>query len=115
MAQTAAEIMVDNLIDWGVDTMFGIPGDGINGIMEALRKAKDKIRFVQTRHEETAAFMAFGYAKFTWRLGDLIDTLLPGGIHLLNRLYYAQLHWVSVHEITRFLFHQIKSTHKQYE
>src|SRR5205823_12080319 len=69
MAQTASEVMVETLIDWGVDTIFGIPGDGINGIMEALRKAQDKIRFIQTRHEEAAAFMACGYAKFTGKLG----------------------------------------------
>jgi len=64
-----AELLVDRLIDWGVEVVFGLPGDGINGIMEALRTRQDKIRFVQVRHEETAAFMACGYAKFTGRLG----------------------------------------------
>ncbi len=57
-----AELLVDRLIDWGVEVVFGLPGDGINGIMEALRTRQDKIRFVQVRHEETAAFMACGYA-----------------------------------------------------
>src|SRR3954471_15943089 len=113
MAQTAAEIMVDNLIDWGVDTMFGIPGDGINGIMEALRKAKDKIRFVQTRHEEAAAFMACGYAKFTGRLGVCIATSGPGGIHLLNGLYDAKLDGQPVLAITGLQFHDLIGTFTQ--
>src|SRR3954467_15816957 len=65
MATTAADVLVKGLIDWGVDTVFGIPGDGINGIMEALRQRQKEIRFIQVRHEETAAFMACGYAKFT--------------------------------------------------
>jgi len=113
MAQTAAEIMVDNLIDWGVDTMFGIPGDGINGIMEALRKAKDKIRFIQTRHEEAAAFMACGYAKFTGKLGVCIATSGPGGIHLLNGLYDAKLDGQPVLAITGLQFHDLIGTHTQ--
>src|SRR3954471_13345377 len=113
MAQTAAEIMVDNLIDWGVDTMFGIPGDGINGIMEALRKAKDKIRFIQTRHEEAAAFMACGYAKFTGKLGVCLATSGPGGIHLLNGLYDAKLDGQPVLAITGAQFHDLVGTHTQ--
>ena len=66
---TAADVMIETLIEWGVDTVFGIPGDGINGIIEALRIRQDKIRFVQVRHEESAAFAACGYAKWTGRLG----------------------------------------------
>lgn len=69
MARTAAEILVDTLHEWRVEVVFGLPGDGINGIMEALRKRQDRIRFVQVRHEESAAFMACGYAKLTGRLG----------------------------------------------
>jgi pyruvate dehydrogenase (quinone) len=61
---TAADILVETLIDWGTDTVFGIPGDGINGIIEALRKHQDKVRFIQVRHEEAAAFAACGYAKW---------------------------------------------------
>ena len=57
MAQTAAEVLIDVLQDWGVDTVFGLPGDGISGIMEALRKKRDAIRFIQVRHEKSAAFM----------------------------------------------------------
>ena len=66
---TGAEVLVERLIDWGVEVVFGLPGDGINGIMEALRKRQKEIRFIQVRHEESAAFMACGYAKYTGRLG----------------------------------------------
>jgi pyruvate dehydrogenase (quinone) len=62
MATTAADVLIDTIHKWGVNVVFGLPGDGINGIMEALRKRKDEIRFVQVRHEEAAAFMACGYA-----------------------------------------------------
>lgn len=64
-----SEILVDTLIDWDVSVVFGLPGDGINGVMEALRQRQDKIRFVQVRHEASAAFMASGYAKWTGKLG----------------------------------------------
>jgi glyoxylate carboligase len=63
MAATAADRMVECLFEWGVDTVFGLPGDGINGIMESLRQCQDRIRFVQVRHEETAALMACGYVS----------------------------------------------------
>src|SRR3954465_4525958 len=69
MAKTVSDLLIDRLIDWGVSVIFGFPGDGNNGIMEALRKRQDKVRFVQVRHEEGAAFMACAYAKFTGRLG----------------------------------------------
>ena len=91
MAATAADRMVECLFEWGVDTVFGLPGDGINGIMESLRQCQDRIRFVQVRHEETAALMACGYAKLTGRLGVCLATSGPGGIHLLNGLYDAKL------------------------
>jgi hypothetical protein len=84
---TAADVLVESLIDWGVDTVFGLPGDGINGIMEALRMRQDIVRFIQVRQEESAAFMACGYAKFTGRLGVCLATSGPSGIHLLNGLY----------------------------
>jgi pyruvate dehydrogenase (quinone)/pyruvate oxidase len=74
MAQTASDVLVDRLIQWGVDTVFGLPGDGINGVMEALRKRRDRMRFIQVRHEEAAAFMACGYAKSTGRLGVCLAT-----------------------------------------
>src|SRR5690606_24629665 len=78
MARNGADILVDSLIAWGVDTVFGLPGDGINGIMEALRQRQDKIRFIQVRHEESAAFMAVGYARWTGRLGCCLATTGPG-------------------------------------
>src|SRR5579859_8256602 len=80
---TAADVLIDTICDWGVDTIFGLPGDGINGIMEALRTRQDRVRFIHVRHEEAAAFMACAYAKFTGRLGVCLATSGPGGIHLL--------------------------------
>src|SRR6185437_4679570 len=69
MADTAADILIDTVLDWGVEVIFGLPGDGINGIMESLRKRQDKVRFIHVRHEEAAAFMACAYAKYTGKLG----------------------------------------------
>ena len=86
----AADIMVEALIDWKVDTIFGLPGDGINGFMEALRTRQDRIRFVLVRHEESAAFMACAYSKYTGKLGACVGTSGPGAIHLLNGLYDAK-------------------------
>lgn len=96
----ASDVLVERLIAWGVDTIFGLPGDGINGVFEALRKQKDRIRFIHVRHEEAAAFMACAYAKFTGRLGVCIATSGPGGIHLLNGLYDAKMDHASVLAIT---------------
>ncbi len=81
--KTAGDLLIETLIEWGVDTIFGLPGDGINGIMEALRKRQEEIRFVQVRHEEAAAFMACGYSKYTGKLGVCLATSGPGGIHFL--------------------------------
>src|SRR5574339_1268168 len=86
-----ADIMAEALLDWGVEVIFGLPGDGINGFIEALRQRKDKIKFVLVRHEESAAFMACAYAKYTGKLGACVATSGPGGIHLLNGLYDAKL------------------------
>src|SRR5918994_1843867 len=91
MADTAADILVESILDWGIDTVFGLPGDGINGIMESLRTRHEAVRFIQVRHEEAAAFMACAYAKFTGRLGVCLATSGPGGLHLLNGLYDAEL------------------------
>ena len=113
MATTAADVLVDTLIDWGVDTIFGIPGDGINGIIESLRQKQEQIRFVQVRHEEAAAFMACGYAKYTGRLGVCIATSGPGGIHLLNGLYDAKLDGQPVLAITGLQFHDLIHTYTQ--
>ena len=112
-AQTTSDILVQRLIDWDVDTVFGLPGDGINGIMEALRKRQDEIRFVHVRHEEAAAFMACGYAKFTGRLGVCLATSGPGGIHLLNGLYDAKLDRQPVLAITGMAYHDLVHTFTQ--
>lgn len=112
-SMTAGDVLVDTLIDWGVDTVFGIPGDGINGIIESFRQRKDDIRFIQTRHEEAAAFAACGYAKWTGKLGVCIATSGPGGIHLLNGLYDAKLDQVPVLAITGLQFHDLLHTFTQ--
>src|SRR4051794_32219701 len=113
MKTTASDVLVETLLAWGVDTVFGIPGDGINGIIEAFRKRQDRIRFIQVRHEEAAAFAACGYAKFTGRLGVCVATSGPGGIHLLNGLYDAKLDGVPVLAITGLQFHDLLNTETQ--
>ncbi|MGE5506445.1 MAG: thiamine pyrophosphate-dependent enzyme [Actinomycetota bacterium] len=113
MAETAADVLIETIHDWGVDVVFGLPGDGINGIMEALRTRQDKVRFIQVRHEEAAAFMAVGWAKFTGRLGCCLATSGPGGIHLLNGLYDAKLDQVPVLAITGMQYHDLLHTHTQ--
>ena len=110
---TAADVLVETLIDWGVEVIFGLPGDGINGIMESLRTHQEKIRFIQVRHEEAAAFMACGYAKFTGKLGVCLATSGPGGIHLLNGLYDAKLDGQSVLAITGLQFHDLIGSYTQ--
>lgn len=91
MAETAADRLIETITKWGVDTVFGIPDDGINGLMESLRVRQDGIRFFQVRYEEAAAFMACAYGKYRGKLGCCLATSGPGGIHLLNGLYDAQL------------------------
>jgi len=109
----ASDILIETIQAWGVDVIFGLPGDGINGIMEALRKRQDKIRFIQVRHEEAAAFMACAYAKHTGKLGCCLATSGPGGIHLLNGLYDAKLDGQPVLAITGMQFHDLTHTHTQ--
>jgi pyruvate dehydrogenase (quinone) len=113
MAKTIADMLVQRLIRWGVDTIFGLPGDGINGIFEALRTNQEKIKFIQVRHEEAAAFAAVGYAKYTGRLGVCLATSGPGGIHLLNGLYDAKCDLQPVLAITGHTFHDLIGTHYQ--
>ena len=108
-----AEILVDTLIAWDVRVVFGLPGDGINGIMEALRLRRDRIRFIQVRHEESAAFMATAYAKWTGKLGVCIATSGPGGIHLLTGLYDAKLDQAPVLAITGMQYHDLIETFTQ--
>src|ERR671939_410864 len=115
MADTAADVLVESIIDWGVDTVFGLPGDGINGIMEALRTRQDRVRFVQVRHEEAAAFMACAHANYTGRLGCCLATSGPGGIHLLNGLYDAKLDGAPVLAITGQTFSDLQGSSYQQE
>jgi pyruvate dehydrogenase (quinone) len=95
-----ADIVANALIDWNVDIVFGLPGDGINGFIEALRQKQDKIKFVLVRHEESAAFMACAYSKYKKKLGVCVATSGPGAIHLLNGLYDAKLDNTPVLAIT---------------
>ena len=113
MAQTAAGILLDTLCDWGVEVIFGLPGDGINGLMEGLRQRQDRIRFIQVRHEESAALMACGYAKYTGKLGVCLATSGPGGLHLLNGLYDAKLDGQPVLAITGHHYHDLIDTFAQ--
>ena len=112
-SQTASDIMIDTLHKWGVEVVFGIPGDGINGIIEAFRLRQKDITFIQVRHEEAAAFAATAYAKLTGKLGVCVATSGPGGIHLLNGLYDAKLDGAPVLAITGLQFHDLVSTHTQ--
>jgi len=113
MKKTVADLLIERLINWGVDTIFGFPGDGINGIFEALRTHQENIKFIQVRHEEAAAFAACGYAKYTGRLGVCLATSGPGGIHLLNGLYDAKCDGQPVLAITGHTFHDLIGTHYQ--
>lgn len=113
MPKTTADLLIERLEAWGVDTIFGFPGDGINGIFEALRTRQETMRFIQVRHEEAAAFAACGYAKYTGRLGVCLATSGPGGIHLLNGLYDAKCDGQPVLAITGHTFHDLIGTDYQ--
>jgi pyruvate dehydrogenase (quinone) len=113
VTKTAADVLIETLMQWDVDTVFGLPGDGINGVMEALRTRQDSVRFVQVRHEEAAALAAVGYAKFTGRLGVCLATSGPGGIHLLNGLYDAKMDGVPVLALTGLQYHDLVATFTQ--
>jgi pyruvate dehydrogenase (quinone) len=108
-----ADIVAEALLDWKVEVIFGLPGDGINGFMEALRRRKDKIRFVLVRHEESAAFMACAYAKYTGRLGACVATSGPGAIHLLNGLYDAKLDNTPVIAVTGTTYSDMMNSNYQ--
>lgn len=91
MADTVSDFLIARLGAWGVTRIYGYPGDGINGVTGALGRAGDRMKFIQVRHEEMAAFMACAHAKFTGEVGVCLATSGPGAIHLLNGLYDAQL------------------------
>ena len=108
-----ADIVAEALLDWKVEVIFGLPGDGINGFIEALRRRKDKIKFILVRHEESAAFMACAYAKYTGKLGVCVATSGPGAIHLLNGLYDAKLDNTPVLSITGSTYSDLMNSNYQ--
>jgi pyruvate dehydrogenase (quinone)/pyruvate oxidase len=111
MADTASDLFVERLMEWGVDTVFGLPGDGINGFMEALRTRQDRLRYVHVRHEEVGAMAAVGYARLTGRLGVCFATSGPGAIHLANGLLDARLEGVPLLAVTGMTYHDLIGTH----
>jgi pyruvate dehydrogenase (quinone) len=110
-SRTASDQLVERLIEWGIDTVFGLPGDGINGVMEALRTHREQIRFIHVRHEETAALAACAYGKFTGRPAACLATAAPGAIHLMNGLYDARIDQAPVIAITGMTYHDVIGTH----
>ena len=96
MTETVGDYVLRRLRDWGVELVFGYPGDGINGLISAFGEADNQPKFVQSRHEEMSAFQAVGYAKFSGAVGVCMATSGPGAIHLLNGLYDAKLDHVPV-------------------
>jgi len=110
-SHTASDQLVERLIEWGIDVVFGLPGDGINGVMEALRTHQDQIRFVHVRHEETAALAACAYGKLTGRPAACLSTAAPGAVHLMNGLYDARIDQAPVVAITGMTYHDVIGTH----
>ncbi|MBV9976796.1 MAG: pyruvate oxidase [Hyphomicrobiales bacterium] len=110
---TTSDILVETLLAWGATHVFGIVGDGINSLIEALRKRQDRIRYIGVRHEEAAAFMASGFAKHSGRLGVCVGTTGPGAIHLMNGLYDAALDGAPVVALTGLTFHDLRGVRYQ--
>jgi thiamine pyrophosphate-dependent acetolactate synthase large subunit-like protein len=108
---TTSELIIDRLLEWGIDTYFGLAGDGINGFFEALRLRREKIRFIHVRHEEAGALAAVGYAKFTGRPAVCISTAGPGALHLINGLYDAKIEGAPLIAITGMPYHDMVGTH----
>lgn len=108
-----ADIIAEALLDWKVEVIFGLPGDGINGFIEAIRRRTDKIKFILVRHEESAAFMACAYAKYTGKLGVCVATSGPGAIHLLNGLYDAKMDNTPVLAITGTTYSDLMNSNYQ--
>jgi len=105
--QTVSDLLLKRLMEWGVDTIFGIPGDGINGFVEALRKKQKQVRYVHVRHEEIGALAAVAYAKLTGRVGVCFGTTGPGVVHLLNGMLDAQADNVPLLAITGLTYHDL--------
>jgi pyruvate dehydrogenase (quinone) len=114
MSKTVGDFFVERLYDWGVRTIFGYPGDGINGVLGALNRSK-KIAFIQVRHEEMAAFMASAHAKFSGGLGVCLSTGGPGAAHLITGLYDAKLDHMPVLAIAGQAPRTARGAHYQQE
>jgi thiamine pyrophosphate-dependent acetolactate synthase large subunit-like protein len=110
---TAADLLVDMMMECGIRVVFGLPGNGINGIMEALRDRQERIRFIQVRHEKSTAFMATAYAKWTGKIACCLATSGPGAVHSLNGLYDAKFDCVPVLAITGLPYHDLVDTATQ--
>lgn len=112
MAKTTSDLIVERLLEWGIDTCFGLCGDAVNGFFEALRTHSEQMRFVHVRHEENAALAAVGYAKFTGRPAACVATAGPGACHLINGLYDAEMDGVPVIAITGMTYHDVIGAHQ---
>ena len=110
MAKTTSDLIVERLLEWGIDTYFGLPGDGINGFFESLRTHQDQVRFIHVRHEEAGALAAVGYAKFTGRPAVCVSTSGPGAVHMLNGLYDAKMDEAPLIAITGMQYHDVIGT-----
>ena len=110
MAKTTSDLIVERLLEWGIDTYFGLPGDGINGFFESLRTHQDQVRFIHVRHEEAGALAAVGYAKFTGRPAVCVSTSGPGAVHMLNGLYDAKMDESPLIAITGMQYHDVIGT-----
>ena len=115
MSGTVGDFFVERLHAWGVRRIYGYPGDGINGVLGALNRAKGKIEFIQVRHEEMAAFMAAAHAKFTGEIGVCLSTGGPGASHLITGLYDAKMDHVPVLAITGQAARTSRGAHYQQE
>ena len=111
MAPTTSDIIVERFLEWGIDTYFGLPGDGINGFFESLRQHRDRIRFVHFRHEEAASLAAVGHARFTGKPAVCVSTTGPGALHLINGLYDAKMEGAPLIAITGMTYHDLIGTH----
>ena len=111
MAKTTSDIILERLLGWGIDTYFGLPGDGINGYFESMRLHRDQIRYVHCRHEEAASLAAVGHAKFTGKPAVCISTAGPGTVHMLNGMYDAKMEQAPLIAITGMTYHDVIGTH----
>ena len=109
-SKTASDVLVERLMEWGVDTIFGLHGDGINGFMEALRRHRDQLTYIHVRHEEVAAMAAVGYAKFTGRLGVCFSTAAPGAAHMLNGMLDSSLEQAPILAISGMTYSDLIGT-----